>query len=254
MKILLLSVFLAAAVVPLVIRPVIAGETQSRSSDQPPGAVLIVVARSGRQGEAADRIVDELTRALGPSQSVQIIRFDAESTARNDHTIQGANQDLIVVDPYTPMKGATETGLRTLMTIPGQRSMVVIASDQLYPSGPSTDSLWQFARQQEIHIYTIHLAFSDNAIGIRRFGRRLRKGISGAFKRGPEQPAQSARDTRRFLHFMADTTDGKACAANDENTEIAAAHAIADEILNASDREPNSGSRCVSWDADLSQN
>jgi hypothetical protein len=89
-----------------------------------------------------------------------------------------------------------------------------------------------------------------------RFGRRLRNGISGAFKRGPEQQGLSARDTRPFMHFMADATGGKVCVANDENTGRTAVHAIAGQVLNAPGRDQQSASdsECLSWGVDLSQN
>jgi hypothetical protein len=246
--------FLAAALEPLAMPSMAA--THAGANEIRPGTILIVAAaRSSRHGEAAERIVDELGRVLCPSQTVRVVRFDAEPTFQNERTIQGANPDLMIVRPYTPLKEAIEMGLRELVTIPGRRDMIVVAHDQAYPSSVSTDSLWELARQWEIHVYTIHLATGDNETRVRRLGRRLRNGISGAFKRGPDQQGNSAHDTRRFLHFMADATGAKACVANDENTGTAAAHAIADEILSGPDRErlSNSESQCVSWGADLSQ-
>jgi len=229
----LISMLPAAALEPPATSAVAAEERRVGSSERPPGTILVVAeARSSWHGETANRIVEELTRALGPSQSIQVVRFDAEPTAQSDQTIQGLNRDLIVVRPYTPMKEAMETGLLRLITIPGARSMIVVAHNQLHPSSLSTDPLWELAREWEIQIHTIHLASDDKEIGVRRLGKRLRNGISNAFKRGPEQHGESARDTRRFLHFMADVTGGKACVANDEMTGIAAANAIAGEILN----------------------
>lgn len=55
---------------------------------------------------------------------------------------------------------------------------------------------------------------------------------------------------------MADVTSGEACVANDEPTGIAAANAIAAQILKTPGPElkPDSLSECASWLAELSEN
>ncbi len=253
MKELLLTMLFAAAIEAPPTNALAAGTPNDDSNDRPTGTVIIVAeARPTWHGVATNRIVSELTASLHGWQSVQVVRFDAEPTLENEQTIEGVNRDLVVVRPRMPMKDVIEKGLLALITIPGPRRMVIVAHDQLYPSIVAADRLWDLARQWDIQIHTIYVGSDHKEIGVRRLGRRMKD----IFRPDSKPTGESARDTSRFLHLMADVTGGEACVANDEATGIAAANAIAAKILKISGREPqlNSRSQCVPWLAELSAN
>jgi len=253
MKQVIIAILLAVAIGPPVTNALPAEEPNDASNDRSPGTVVVVAdARSDWHGVATNRIVTELTAKLGRSQSVQVVRFDAEPAFQNEQTVEGANRDLIVVRPRMPLKEVIEKGLLALITIPGPRTMIIVGHDQLYPSIVSADRLWDLARQWEIQVHTIYVGSNGKEIGVRRLGR----GMRNLFKPDSKEPGESARDTRRFLRLMADVTGGEACVANDGATGIAAADAIATEVLKIPGREPqlDSRSECVAWLAELSAN
>jgi hypothetical protein len=249
-KQLLLTMLLGAAI-ELPGTNVLAAGEQDASNHRPSGTVIVVAeASQDRHGVATNRVVSELTAALGPSQSVQVVHFDAEPTLQSGRTVQGINRDLVVVTPRMPLKDVVEKGLLALITIPGPRTMIIVGHEQLYPSIVSADRLWELARQWNIQVHTIYVGSNDKETGVRRLGRR----IKNAFKQDPKEPRESARDTRRFLHLMADATGGEACAANNEATGIVAANAIATEILKMPGPDPqlDSRSECIPWLTELS--
>lgn len=252
MKNLFLTILFAVAIELLGTNALAAGE-QDASHRRPSGTVIVVAeASQDRHGVATNRIVSELTAALGPSQSIQVVRFDAEPTLQNEQTVQGLNRDLVVVTPRMPLKDVVEKGLLALIDIPGPRTMIIVGHEQLYPSIVSADRLWALARQWKIQVHTIYVGSDDKETGVRRLGRRMKN----AFKQDPKEPRESARDTRRLLHLLADVTGGEACVANDEATGIAAADAIASEILKMPGRDTqlDSRSECIPWLAELSEN
>lgn len=253
MKQLFLTMLFAAAIELPGTNAVAAGQQDDASSHRQSGTIIVVAEGSqDRHGVATNRIVDDVTAALGRWQSVQVLRFDAEPTLQNENTVEGVNRDLVVVTPRMPLKDVVEKGLLALITIPGPRTMIIVGHDQFYPSIVSADRLWELARQWNIQVHTIYVGSDDKETRVRRLGRRMKN----AFKQDPKEPRESARDTRRFLHLMADVTGGEACVANDEATGIAAAHAIATEIRKRRDRdaELNSRSECIPWLAEFSEN
>ena len=253
MKQLFLTMVFAAAIELPGTNAVAAGQQDDASSHRQSGTIIVVAEGSrDRHGVATNRIVDEVTAALGRWQSVQVLRFDAEPTLQNENTVEGVNRDLVVVTPRMPLRDVVEKGLLALITIPGPRTMIIIGHDQLYPSIVSADRLWELARQWNVQVHTIYVGSNDKETGVRRLGRRMKN----AFKQDPKEPRESARDTRRFLHLMANVTGGEACVANDEATGIAAANAIATEILKRpdGDAELNSRSECIPWLAELAEN
>jgi hypothetical protein len=252
MKKLLLTMLVAVAIEVPATNPIRAGGLDDDSKGRPPGTIVVVAgARQDRHGVATNRIVSDLTAELGPWQSVQVVRFDAEPVLQNEYTVEGANRDLVVVKPRTPLKDAMEAGLLALITIPGPRGMIIVAHDQLYPSIVSADRLWDLARQWDIQVHTIYLGSNANETAVRRLARRMRN----VFNQDSKEHGESPRDTRRFLHLMADVTGGEACVANDEATGIAAANAIAVKVLKTPGRGPlDSRSECVPWLAELSAN
>ena len=252
-KQLLLTVLLGTAIELPGTNALAAGEREDASNHRPSGTVVVVAEGSqDSHGAATNKIVSELTVALGRWQSVQVVRFDAEPTLQNETTVEGVNRDLVVVSPRMPLKDVAEKALLALITIPGPRSMIIVGHDQLYPSIVSVDRLWELARQWNIQVHTIYVGSNDKETGVRRLGRRMRN----AFKQDPKEPRESARDTRRFLHLMADATGGEACVANNEATGIAAANAIATEILKmpGRDLQLDSRSECIPWLTELSEN
>ena len=252
MKNLFLTILFAAAI-ELPGTNALAGEQDDASNHRPSGTVIVVAeASQDWHGVATNRIVSELTAALGPSQSVEVVRFDAEPTLQNEQTVQGMNRDLVVVTPRMPLKDVIEKGLLALIEMPGPRTMIIVGHEQLYPSIVSADRLWELARQWNIQVHTIYVGSNDKETGVRRLGRR----IKNAFKQDPKEPRESARDTRCFLHLMADATGGEPCVANNEATGIAAANAIATEILKMPSRDSqlDSRSECIPWLTELSEN
>ena len=88
------------------------------------------------------------------------------------------------------------------------------------------------ARDSTTRIYSIHLASEpDLANGPRRFARSVRNGFFSVFERvALRQRAYSAGDTSRLLKLLSDATGGLACVADDEQSGIACAGAIATVI------------------------
>ena len=252
MKTLFLTILSLSAMEMPATNALAAGDLNGDLSDQLPGTVLIVAqARPDWYGVATNRIAAQLTAALGSRQSAQVVRFDAEPVLQQEQTVEGAKRDLVVVRPATPLKDAMETGLLALIAIPGPRTMIIVAHDQLYPSILSDDRLWDLARRWQIQVHTIYLGSNNKEIGVRRLGRR----IKSIFK--PDSTlGGSPRQTRSFLRLMADVTSGESCVANDERTGIAAANAIAAQVLKIPGPEPkpDSLSECVPWMAELSEN
>jgi len=208
-------------------------EIRETRCDQPVPAVIIVAeGSSGWQGETANKIVGELKAALGSCQALQVVRFDAEPAGQADFTVEGANRDLVMLKPRTPMRDAMETGFTRLAAAESSRTMVVMAHEQFYPTAVSTGGLFKSAQISETTVHTIHLASSRDDGGVfRRLGRTLKNGVVWLVEALiTEDRRYSARDTSRLLKRMADATGGKACVAADEPSGIACVDAIAAEI------------------------
>ncbi len=195
--------------------------------------ILVADGSSNWAGEAANRVVGEFKALLGSCHPLQVARFDAEPVLQHGFSVTGANRDLVVVRPRTPMREAMEASLARLIDAPRPHTMVVLAHEQFYPTTVSTGRLLELARRSETQVHTIHLLSSRERVGVfRRLGRSLRNGIIWLVEAlGLEERGYSARDTARLLQVMVDATGGQACVTGDERTGIDCARLIAAEIV-----------------------
>ena len=200
---------------------------------RPPRPVFVVAdGTPGWQRQQADKILDELNALLSSPHPLLVARFDAEPVLRHGFAVRGANRDLVTVSPRTPMRDTMEVGFALLRETPCPRTMIVIAQQQFYPNSVPTSHLLDSARDSATRIYSIHLASEpEQASGPRRFARSVRNGFFSVFERvALRQRAYSAGDTSRLLKLLSDATGGLACVADDEQSGIACAGAIATVI------------------------
>lgn len=195
--------------------------------------ILVADGGSGWPGQAANEIVAELRAVVGSCHGLQLARFDAEPVLQHGFSVSGANRDLVVVRPRTPMREVMEAGLVRLRAAPPPRTMVVIAHEQFYPTTVSVHRLIELARRSETRVYSIHLASKrSGGGGFRRLGRSLRNGIVYLVEAlGLEERGYSARDTERLFRVMAEATGGKLCIAAGERAAIDCAKLVASEIV-----------------------
>jgi hypothetical protein len=192
-------------------------------------AILVADGSPGWESQQADKILGELNALLDSSPALQVASYDAEPMSEPGFAVSGANRDLVMVKPRTPMRDAMEMGFALLMEAPRPHTMVVIAHEQFYPTSVSTSRLLELARRSEARVHTIFLTSSpDQARASCRLGRHLRSGVVWVVERiALRQRAYSVRDTSRFLKAMSDATGGTSCVAEDERTGIACADVIA---------------------------
>lgn len=192
-------------------------------------AIVIADAAPGRESQESIKILGELNAKLDSSPALQVASYDAEPMSEQGFAVGGANRDLVMLRPRTPMRDAMEIGFAALMEAPRPHTMVVIAHEQFYPTSVSTGRLLELAQRSGARVHTILLTSSpDQATEGRGLGRHLRTGVVWVIERiALRQRAYSVRDTARFLKTMSDTTGGKSCVAEDERTGMACAETIA---------------------------
>jgi hypothetical protein len=195
---------------------------------------IVVLAEGGQgwQGRAADKLMARFDPGRGSCGVVRVLRFDTEQPATAELSVDGADGDLLVLRPRTPLRDAAVTGLHWLSGMPGPRSMILIAHEQFYASAVSTDQLIELAHESKTTIHTVHIAPKNRGGG---FFRHLKQAfIDGGIwlfeTIGEDEHSYSAGYTARLLKRLASATEGSACVAQAEPEVAACLNLIADRV------------------------
>jgi len=220
------------------------------------GSIVVLAEGSeGWQGRAADRLVAGFDSALGFCQVVQVLRFDAEPSTNAELSVEGADGDLVVLRPRTPLRDAAVTGFQWLSKMPGPRSMILIAHEQFYASAVSADQLIALAHRSQTTIHTVHIApKSQNGGFFRHLKQVFKDGCIWLFDSiGEDEHSYSAAYTGRLLKRIANATEGIACVAEVEPGEPSCLNLIADRTAVRAQSNPSEPVRQSNCDSSMQE-
>jgi hypothetical protein len=112
-----------------------------------------------------------------------------------------------------------EIGFTWLKHAAGQRTMIVIAHEQFYPSAMSSGRLVELARLSNATIHTVEVQGAPARSGaFRRFGGALRDGLIWLFEAiGEDEHGYSAAHTARLLKRLSAETGGQSCVVRGDS-------------------------------------
>lgn len=195
-------------------------------------AAVVAVVADGAEGwsaKRANKAIDELTVALGPSYDLKVARYDAAPVVERQFAVRGANRDTIMVTPRTPLREVMEQSFALSMRSAHPHDMVVIAYEEFYSSAVSTSHLVAIAQRSGMRVHAIEMA-SDQPDGPknRTIGRGLKNALAWIVERiWLRQQSHSPRDTASLLRLLAAKTGGTACVAGDAFAALDCADTIA---------------------------
>gem|GEM_PF-2297748 len=212
------------------------GESRTRGTTALPlveshAATVAVVAYGGGgwQTQRANKVIDELTVALGPAYALEVARYDAAPAVERQFAVRGANHDTVVVPPRTPLREVLEQSFVSLMKSAPPHDMIVIAYDEFYPSSVTKSQLLAMAQRSGTRVHAIEMV-SNQADGqkSRTIGRGLKNALAWSVERiWLRQQSHSPRDTATLLRLLAAKTGGTTCAAGDVFAALDCADTIA---------------------------
>ncbi len=129
-------------------------------------------------------------------------------------------QDL-AVRPRRAMRDTMEIGFTWLQRAAGQRTMIVIAHEQFYPSAITSRRLVELARASNATVHTVEVQGTPGKGGaFRRLGAAVRDGVIWLFEAfGEDEHSYSAGHTSRLLKRLSAETGGQSCVVGGDSKQ-----------------------------------